>query len=83
MTTGLRRKGEDLDDDARVGDDVGRAGLPLERAADDRCVRVDVAFTRDERDLLIDAWIGEWLADRPGAEHGDAEGRPRRLAPPR
>ncbi len=33
-------------------------------------------------DAQIDAWIGEWLAKRPGAEHGDAEGIPRRLDPP-
>lgn len=27
-------------------------------------------------DTLIDELLGRWLAERPGAEHGDAEGRP-------
>jgi hypothetical protein len=30
----------------------------------------------------IERLLREWLATRPGAEHGDAVGRPRRLDPP-
>lgn len=30
----------------------------------------------------IERLLGEWLMTRPGAEHGDAVGRPRQLDPP-
>lgn len=33
--------------------------------------------TEDE----IEAGVGAWLQKRPGAEHGDGVGRPRRLEP--
>jgi hypothetical protein len=32
-------------------------------------------------DAQIDEWIGAWLAKRPGAELGDADGLPRAVEP--
>jgi Rv0078B-related antitoxin len=53
----------------RCAFDLFAAGLDLQRQ---NLRRRHPGATEDEIDALLDAW----LEQRPGAEHGDGEGRP-------
>jgi len=55
--------------------DLFEAGVSMRRAS----LRREHPDARPED---IERLLREWLATRPGAEHGDAVGRPRRLEPP-